>query len=69
MGLSTFAGNELKGVLFIVRKISELKDNAEVENFFECVGCGNHLFYCEVPSDDSGWSFFCAVCGKNYPAL
>jgi len=60
----------MEKILVAVRKISDLKEDAEVENFFQCVSCGSYLFYVEVPlNDEKGYTFFCGACGKSYPGL
>jgi len=60
----------MEKILVAVRKISDLKDGAEVEYFFECIDCGTHLFYNKVPrNDEEGWTFNCANCGKTYTSL
>ena len=57
-------------ILIVVKKISDLKEDAEVENFFECTDCGNHIFYIKIPlTDEEGWIFICAICGKVFPGL
>jgi len=60
----------MERILVGVKKISDLKEDAEVESFFQCVSCGAYIFYVEIPlSDEKGYTFICAVCGKNYPGL
>jgi transcription elongation factor Elf1 len=60
----------MERILIGVKKISDLKEDAEVEYFFQCVSCGAYLFYIEVPlNDEKGMNLICGVCGKNYPSL
>jgi len=57
-------------ILTVVKKISDLKEDAEVEYFFQCVSCGGLLLYVELPlSDEKGYTFFCGACGKSYSSL
>jgi transcription elongation factor Elf1 len=60
----------MEKIMIMIKKISDLKQDAEVENFFECIDCGNHVFYIEIPlKEEEGYSFICSVCGKTYPGL
>jgi len=60
----------MERILVGVKKISDLKEDAEVEYFFQCVSCGGLLLYVEVPlNNEKGYTFFCATCGKSYPSL
>jgi transcription elongation factor Elf1 len=60
----------MERIFAVVKKISDLKEDAEVEYFFQCVSCGGLLLYVKVPlNDEKGYTFFCGACGKSYPSL